>query len=479
MHEAEGVAGFMSGQLPNAREGHVVGLLERGRVVSEGIEQALGDEENLADSEGVEIDVAVDDLSGAGIGDGAAIGPATGGARNPFNDVVANIHGVDPFGQELHLKCVFVPRGGESLIPPGCAIEDSGTYGFGDGAIDVIDDGLDGFADGGGGIFFGETMMRDIALEDGLIDGSGEIHVGDAEEAGAGIIGAFVEAGRRSLDKRKMLVDGDGPGIGRDLFDPIAGILSNEGQSGFDVGVFGEIFGAGEIDRGARRINVIASLLERGESRRDFMDVAQEKWRSVDENGLAVFTLGVNFESPEHGLSEGLADGLLLLEVVGDGAVAFILSDQENARANALEMDDTGVAGLTTVEADVIRADTVGKGFVIKEGSIPLVDLQPELAAAGVPIIGEEAGEFFHARGFLGDGLQGRLGFWLRFGSGALCRCHGHEHEKCQTGKRDALHLDFPPHLFALRTLVAMVNGSGIWCFGLKPWRRAEALGTS
>ena len=261
VHEAEGVSSFMCGQLSNAGERHFVGLLERRWIVlPNGIKKTLRDQKYLADSQCVEIHVAIDDFSGARISNGAAVCPAASCARNPFDDVVANVHRVDALGQQLHLECVLVSGGGESLIPPAGTFQNGGANWLWNGAVDVINDGLHRFAHRGGGIFLCETEVRDITLDDRLIDGRREIHVADAEKAGARIVGALVESVGGRLDEREVLVHGDGARVGRDLFDPAAGIVSDKSQGGFHVGVFREILGAGKIDRGARGIDVVAAL---------------------------------------------------------------------------------------------------------------------------------------------------------------------------------------------------------------------------
>src|ERR1700690_249217 len=216
--------------------------------------------------------------------------------------------------------------------------------------------------------------MRDVALDDGLVNRRCKIHVADAEETATRIVGSFAEPRWRRLDKGEMLVRGDGARIGRHLFDPTAGIISDKSQSGFYVSVFGKIPGAGKVDRGTRRVYVIGALFERSEFRRDFVCVTQKEWSRVDENGFAIFIFGSGFKPPKNGLGEGLPHSRALFQVVRDGAVAFIFCGQQDSRAGAFEMDDIGFARLPAIEAYVIRPHTVGKGFVIKEWRVPFVD---------------------------------------------------------------------------------------------------------
>jgi len=102
-----------------------------------------------------------------------------------------------------------------------------------------------------------------------------------------------VESVRWRRDEREVFVHGDGARIGRDLFDPTAGILSDKSQRGFYVRVLREIPCARKVDRRARGIDVIVALLERSELRRDLMRVTQEEWRSVNQNGFAILGSGL------------------------------------------------------------------------------------------------------------------------------------------------------------------------------------------
>ena len=114
------------------------------------------------------------------------------------------------------------------MVPPACSFNDGGANWLGDGAVNVIDDRLYWYLFvRGRGVFLGKAEMRDVALDDGLIDGCGEIHVGDAEKTGAWIVRALAETCWRRLDEGEMLVDGDGVRVGCDLLDPAARIVSD------------------------------------------------------------------------------------------------------------------------------------------------------------------------------------------------------------------------------------------------------------
>src|SRR5208282_4815498 len=273
--------------------------------------------------------------------------------------------GIDAFRQQLHLECVLVSGGCEGCVPPRGSFDNGGANRFWNRAIHVVNDWL--------------------------VNRRCKIHVTDAEEAGTWIVGPFVKSLRRRLNEREVLVHGDGARIGRDLFDPVAGILSDESQGGFHVRVLREILSARKEDRGARWVDFVASLLESSEPRGDLVRVTQEEGRSVNENGLTIITLGSGFKAPENGFGEGLLHRRLLVEVVRDRAIAFIFGDEQNSRANAFEMDDIYLAGLAAIEANVIGPHAIRKRFVIKEWRVQFVDLQPEFSLACVPVIGEKA----------------------------------------------------------------------------------------
>ena len=171
--------------------------------------------------------MAIDDFAGPRIRNRATVRPSSRRARNPFDDVVTNIHGIDTLGQHLHLKGVFVSRRREGLIPPTRPFDYSGANRLGDGAIDIVDDGPDGFADRRGRIFFRQPVMRDVALHNRLIHRRCKIHEADTKEARSRIVGAQVKARGGSLNERDMLVNCDGVRLGSDLVDPASRTITD------------------------------------------------------------------------------------------------------------------------------------------------------------------------------------------------------------------------------------------------------------
>src|SRR5205085_7225139 len=101
---SEAVPDFVRGELADALEGGLVqdvGLLRAGDV---GGKQALEDEVVLAVAEGAEEDGAANNLAGARVADGAAHAPAAGGAMDPVDHVVADVHGVGVGGEDVDFE---------------------------------------------------------------------------------------------------------------------------------------------------------------------------------------------------------------------------------------------------------------------------------------------------------------------------------------------------------------------------------------
>src|SRR5450432_394747 len=161
--------------------------------------------------------MTVDDFSRARIGDSVADGPSSRGAGHPFNHVVANVHGINAFWEQLNLKGIFIAGGGECLVPPACAFKNRGAYGLRKCAIHVIDDRLDRLPDGRRRIFFCQPMVGDKAFFYRLINRRGKIHVLDSEISGTWIEGARTEPSHRSLNEGNMFMNGNGVRFRRDL----------------------------------------------------------------------------------------------------------------------------------------------------------------------------------------------------------------------------------------------------------------------
>src|SRR5438270_6030451 len=179
---------FVSSQL--AQTGvHCIGQ-ELGRVMTRHMlrHQSFKDEIVLVFAKRAERYNALNDLSGSGILNGVAIGPAPRRTMDPLDEVVAHVHGIRVSGQQLNLKGVAESGGLEGLIPPACSFYQGHADRGWSAGIDVVDDGLDGIADGSIWILLHQAVTRDVALDHGFLDGRGEVHEFGREEASAWVL---------------------------------------------------------------------------------------------------------------------------------------------------------------------------------------------------------------------------------------------------------------------------------------------------
>ena len=126
MLQAECVTDFMGRKLSYTSQRHLQhGIVAAGARASGvvGVQETLGNEVILADAQGSKQYVALDDLSGARIGDARAVAPAPSGAVDPVDDVVAYIQRIGAFGQYLHAEGINVPGRFKRFIPPPPPLE--------------------------------------------------------------------------------------------------------------------------------------------------------------------------------------------------------------------------------------------------------------------------------------------------------------------------------------------------------------------
>src|SRR5437879_4771797 len=98
-------------------------------------------------------------------------------------------------------------------------------------------------------------MMTDVVLVDRLADRRGEVHVLDAEIAGARIVGARLETRWRQFDKRMMFADGDRLRHRRHLPHEWSRFtLTGESDGRLDFSVLRKVPCVREIERAARWI---------------------------------------------------------------------------------------------------------------------------------------------------------------------------------------------------------------------------------
>ena len=238
---------FVGRELPQAGQGHLFEARVGYSPVGVGFHHALGDEEILSYAQGAQQHMSFDDLPGARVGYGAAVGPAAGGAVYPVDHIVAHVHGVCALGEYFYLKGVLIAGGFKCLVPPACPFYEGRADGFGCAAVEVVHDGFYGFAELGFRVFFFQSVAHDKAPYERLVYGGGIVGETHGVEAAAGVIGPGGILLVGEFDKGVVHAHCDRVGGRGDRADPGALRLSAERDACFKFAVFGKIFGVVEI----------------------------------------------------------------------------------------------------------------------------------------------------------------------------------------------------------------------------------------
>src|SRR5437762_5638320 len=160
---------------------------------------------------------------------------------DPLDHVIADIHGISIGGHYFDAKGVFVTDCFKGLVPPARTLEQGRTNWLRSAAIDVINNWFHRFAYCCAGIFLLQAVTCDVTFGNRLTNRRREIQVHDSEVAGARIRNAWFETGRRQLNKRVMLADGDRLGRRHNLTNVWSRLFAGKSQSGFDFRVPGKI----------------------------------------------------------------------------------------------------------------------------------------------------------------------------------------------------------------------------------------------
>src|SRR5690348_14278393 len=102
-------------------------------------------------------------------------------------------------------------------------------------------------------------MSRDEALRDRLFDRRREVHVVDAEIAGARIEHARLKAGRRQLHERMTLAHRDRFRHWNNFSNVLSGWFAGERQSGFNFGVLRKVLCIWQVERAAGVVESISA----------------------------------------------------------------------------------------------------------------------------------------------------------------------------------------------------------------------------
>ena len=197
VREAERVTHLVRRELTHARERHLHGVRARGvgEIAEAGPRReatrrrrrrvrrndASPDQDVLTQAQAAEVDVALQDLAGAGVHHRVAVGPPAGGAVGPVDDVVTKIHRIGALGQQLDAEGVDETRGLEGLVPPRRPFQKRRSNGLGHSAVEGVDDGLARLRALGGRILLLQTVADGPLHLQGAVDRARVVGEGDAE----------------------------------------------------------------------------------------------------------------------------------------------------------------------------------------------------------------------------------------------------------------------------------------------------------
>ncbi len=333
---------------------------------------------------------------------------------DPVDHVVADVHRVRAFRQQLHAEGVAIARGLERLVPPPRPLEERRADRLRGPAIHVVGDRFLRIAHARGRVDLLEAVAPQVALDHRRADRRGVIHVLQSAIAGAGIVDAGLVAAvgqfrkgvvfsqRHRVRRRRHAADrareeapaepaarGDRPAdlrgaLGRAAAAaaPAAGrAVSGEGQDRVDFGVLRKRFRPGHVDRAACPVH---AEIARPQARNHVVRVAQEEVRRVHEHPAVGF--GGHREAPQNRLREGVLDRAALIRVGAVRAERVIGLHHHHPRPDPLEFDDPSLARLSAIDPDVVRPETRRKAGGVQHLGVELVDLHPEGSGLVIPV---------------------------------------------------------------------------------------------
>ena len=112
--------------------------------------------------------------------------------------------------------------------------------------------------------------------------------------------------------------------------------------------------------------------------------------------------------------------------------ILIVRLHHQQARPDALELDDARAGQRAAVDADVVRPEPGPEAGRVQDLGIELGNLDEQPAAGLIPVEREEAVDLLHAAGAIGD-RRNRLGASGRGAAAALALRAGERREKEQT----------------------------------------------
>ena len=260
---------------------------------------------------------------------------------HPLNHIVANVHRVGVGREQFHLKRIAEPGGFKRLIPPGRAVHQGRTNGFGRAGVEVVHNRLDGVTDSCQRVALFQPVPRDVALRNGLANGRGVVEklnaaVADARIEPAGFVGVGTVE-RRQLHERVVLVHGHGGRRWHHLAQVRTGSFARERNDCLELGILGKTFRAGQVHRAPHGVEFVGALLRLGDGLRGSHGVLHQKRRQVDQHPVLFF--GGNLETGMNRLRKGFFHGPPFERVVCDSAVSVVWLNQQHFVTAALKLN--------------------------------------------------------------------------------------------------------------------------------------------
>ena len=397
-------------------------------------EQPLRDQVVLAHAQRAQRHHALDDLARARVGDRAADAPAARRAVDPVDHVVARVERVDVRRAHLDAERVLEPGRLERFRPPARAFQQRRAHRLGRARIEVVHDRLLDGADGRRGIGLLETVaLHEPALER-LVQAGRPLLVAVRDEAGARIVFSRPVAVVGQLDERVVHAQAGRLGarghVAHALEEAPAAevrvaawphaargrarlLLEHVRELDLDLGVLREVERAGPVEAAALLLELVSAGTQ---PLRQRQVVADQPVGRVHQHAPA--RLGRDREAPQDRARERVAHGPHLLGVRRVGAKGVLRLDQQHLGPGALEEDDALALQLSTVQADVVRAQPRREPVGVQHLDAEARDLEVEPAAGLVPVEREEAVELLHAGGLRFDRGRRRWRRRRRVGQG-------------------------------------------------------------
>jgi hypothetical protein len=137
----------------------------------------------------------------------------------------------------------------------------------------------------------------------------------------------------------------------------------------------------------------------------DVVGIADEEVSEIHQD-VAV-ARARNLKRPQHGSRERLVDVPHFRLALAGAPELIVRLHHQQARPDALELDDPRTGQRAAVDADVVRAETGAEAGRMQHFDIELGYLDEQPAAGLIPIHREEAVDFLHASGAFADRWNG------------------------------------------------------------------------